>query len=429
MVVFSRRFLLLACSLLPSFCYSEPNNYEESTAEIALADANKTSVNEDVQYVKRYKRQCSRVTRRMCYTDHIPTERLIPASPHYMEGYIQALVDLNFFELAVVVHVPKDGEVVVYNLPSNARIRLSILSLIESIPEVQCVYEADLTPQVEKQIRETSYRTRIQGVWFPETTLLFEPPLANVQKPQYSLGYRGGDRTLGKSLITISLGDFFPIFRWFDVCGTGGDLQIDIGAGVWGVFNMEPRNCPDGQWAELVNTDYLFSIPLSYAIDRWSFRARIYHISTHLGDEFICNHPRFVCDRVNPSYEALEFLAAYLLHDSVRFFGGPGFILNSDDSYPMGHFYLEYGVEWYVWFLNSSFHRTYMSPYFAVDVQQWDIKDMSPSLTMQLGLQWSKRLNEGRKVRLFAEYHNGYSDGQFFLCRSAYWALRITWGF
>lgn len=190
---------------------------------------------------------------------------------------------------------------------------------------------------------------------------------------------------------------------------------------------MDPKNHPNGEWAELVNTDYLLSIPLTYAFDAWAFRLRVYHISTHLGDEYMVNHPDV--KRVNPSYEAIEFIGAYQVSRGLRVYFGPGFIVHSDDSYPMKVLYFDYGLEWRITGLRHHYHQLYGAPFFAVDLEQWQATNYRLSATLQLGYEWSKMAGAGRKVRLFAEYHNGNCEGQFFKKHTEYIAARASWGF
>ena len=206
-----------------------------------------------------------------------------------------------------------------------------------------------------------------------------------------------------------------------------GDLQIDITACVWADFNMSPSHHPNGEWAELITTDYLLAVPVSYAINKWSFRARIYHISSHLGDEFMVNQPEV--QRLNPSFEAIDLFASYQATKGLRIYAGPGFILNSDKSFPMDTFYVEYGLEWRFMGLRYHYHRLYGAPFIAVDLQNWQINDYKISTTCQAGYEWSKLQGAGRKVRLFFEYHSGYSEGQFFTTHTTYYAARLSWGF
>ena len=133
--------------------------------------------------------------------------------------------------------------------------------------------------------------------------------------------------------------------------------------------------------------------------------------------------------RVNPSFEAIDFLTSYQIRDDFRAYAGPGVIIHSDASYPMKTFYVWYGGEVRFSGLRYHYHRLYGSPFLAVDIQQWQAVHFKPSATVQLGYEWSKLQGAGRKVRIFGEYHNGTSMGQFFKERTQYIALRGSWGF
>ncbi len=365
-------------------------------------------------------------TLRLSRQDQIPKERLKEETASYLEGYIQALIDANYYELNVLVYVNKEGVVYLYNLPKDDRIRNSILEFVRDLPDVAQVKEADLDAGAKARIEERQPIRQVGGVWFPESTVLFQPLIANPREPIYSVAYRWND-ILAKSQIAISLGDFFPIFRWFDVLPWKGDLQIDIAACVWGNFDMNPKVHPNNEWAELITTDYILMIPISYAINKWSYRLRGYHISSHLGDEYMVNHGNVL--RVNPSFEAIDFFISYQATNGLRVYGGPGFVVHSDTSYPMKTFYFEYGLEWRFMGLRYHYHRLYGAPFFAADFQNWQANNFKLSTTLQLGYEWSKLQGAGRKVRLFAEYHNGYSEGQFFYKHTDYIAIRIAWGF
>lgn len=82
----------------------------------------------------------------------------------------------------------------------------------------------------------------------------------------------------------------------------GGDMEFGVEGAVWAVFAPLDESSP------LIDADYYVGFPLVYAFDNWQFRLRGYHVSTHLGDEFLLNHPGF--DRRNPS---AEYLDAWLL--------------------------------------------------------------------------------------------------------------------
>ena len=276
-------------------------------------------------------------------TDAIPHESIEEATDHYLEGYIQALIDMHYYEFGVRVKV--DGHTVHLScLPKNDLIRNSIIAFVEDLPNVcevvvcQSIDDAELEAQEQYMVKP-----QVGGVWFPQQTVLFQPLVAAPRQPMYYAEYRMGDNIMGTRSIGVALGDEFAIFRWHDVFPAHGDLQIGILAGIWFVFNM--KSFPNGEFSELVNTDYLVGIPLSYAFDAWSFRMLIYHISSHLGDEFLVNRPNFLDKRVNPSFEAWELISSYQFTTGFRFYFGPGVILHSDNTFPMKTFYVKYGAE------------------------------------------------------------------------------------
>lgn len=360
-------------------------------------------------------------------SDEIPMESIKGASDPYFEGYIQALVDMHFYEYRVVVLV-KDHTVWLANMPKNALLAKSITSFVKDVPGVEDVKVLDGVPPKEIEKREKYVnRPRVCGIWFPQVSELYQPMLANPRQVIYGIGYRGGDRVIGDNVIYVSLGDDFPIFRWLDVWPWRGDLQIGIEAGIWSVFNLNPHpNIAGG--TELVNTDFYVGIPLAYAINKWVYRLRGYHISSHLGDEFMVNHPTF--HRVNPSFEAIDFFISYQGTSNIRVYLGPGFIVHSDDSYPMKRFYVEYGGEFRFLTKKLSYHQLYGNGLLAVYFRNWQYQHWSIDSTFMVGYEWSKLQDYGRKIRILASFHHGFSaEGQFSKKRTDYGTIGIAYGF
>lgn len=423
-----KKIILLACPILwlESACLP-CSNYIQNLhfVDLHCDPAKDSTAQENMILVAEQQKKTKSL--RLSRMDQIPPERFETECSSYFEGYIQALVDANYYELNVIVEVKRCNTVYLYNLPNNASIRQSIIAFVKDIPDVCEVRVGICDMEIEKRLEEKPEIRRIKGVWFPESTVLFPPCIANPRDPVYSVAYRWGDKVLAKNQIAVSIGDIFPIFRWFDVFRAHGDMQIDIDACVWGNFNMKPKVHPNHEWAELVTTDWLLAFALSYAFDKWAFRLRAYHISSHLGDEFLCNDPSIV--RVNPSFEAIDIYGSYQANTGLRLYLGPGFILHSDHSYPMKFFYIDYGLELRFWPTRFHYHRLYGNPFLAVDVQHWEAVHFRPSLTAQLGYEFSKLQGAGRKVRFFGEYHNGYSEGQFFKKITRYVAIRAAWGF
>lgn len=359
--------------------------------------------------------------------DNIPEESVNGMSDPYFEGYLQALVDMHYYEYKIVVIV-KDKVVWLANLTKNQMIAKSIIAFLKDVPGVEDVRVIDGVPPKDIVVREKYVnRPKVSGIWFPQQTELFQPLIASPRQVVYSIGYRGGDRVIGRRAVAISLGDDFPIFRWLDVW-YGGDLQIGIEAGIWSVFNMHVKKPNINGGTALTNTDFYVGIPVSYARDKWSFRFRLYHISSHLGDEYMVNHPDV--HRVNPSFEAIDLFASYQANDVVRLYLGPGFILHSDNSFPMKRGYVEGGIEMRFWGHKFYYHGLYGTFFLAGHLRNWQYHHWNYDGTYVFGYEWSKLQNVGRKIRLFAEFHQGYSlEGQFSKKRTHYWAIIVAYGF
>ncbi len=359
-------------------------------------------------------------------TDGIPKEHVENAEDLYLEGYIQALVNAHYYEFDIFVAVD-DHKVYLYNLPSNELISNSIISFVEDMPEVVSVEAVDKFPDKGlEELEKREVKPQIKGTWFPQNTVLFQPLVAAPWSPKYSAGYRLGDNQIGHKVAAVSLGDNFPIFRWRNVFYWKGALQIDVQAGVWSVFKLGRDSC-QGEISELVNTDYLVGIPLSYAFDKWSFRLRLYHISTHLGDEFLVNNPGF--DRKNPSFEAIDFFTSYQLNRHIRLYFGPGVVFHSDHTFYINPLYVEYGGEFRYWGRKFFYHQLYGTFFLAVHFRNWQAVNWDFDGTGMVGYEWSKLQGVGRKVRIYFEYHNGYSEGQFFKKHTSYVSYSLSWGF
>lgn len=358
--------------------------------------------------------------------DSIPEEVQVASDP-YFEGYIQALIDMHYAEYRVIVLV-KNHKVWLTNMPSNKMLANSIVAFVRDVPGVEEVTVLNGVPPEDEELREKYVeRPTIKGIWFPQMTELFLPLIADPRAATYSMGWRSGDRVIGNKTIGVSLGDDFPIYRWLDVFW-GGDFQIGIEAGIWSVFNMDPHpNLAHGT-AELVNTDFYVGIPLTFATGPWSFRLRGYHISSHLGDEYMVDHPNVV--RLNPSLEAVDFFVSYQATEAIRLFVGPGVYVHSDKTFKWKPLYFEYGTE--ARFLGSKFlkQRLYGTCFIALFWRNLEQLDYNFDGTYRAGYEFSKLQGIGRKFRLYIGYHHGYSlEGQFSKMRTHYFEYNINYGF
>ncbi len=262
------------------------------------------------------------------------------------------------------------------------------------------------------------------GIFMPEGPPLFRPLIADPRQLTYSVGWRFNDRVIERNVIDVSFYDRFAIFRWCDLWKWRGDLQLEIEGGLWAIFDPLHDSSP------LVDADYYVGFPLSYAFDDWVIRLRGYHISTHIGDEYLLNHPHF--DRRNPSIEAFDLFVSNQFTKDIRLYGGIGFNACQDDSFRTGKIYLQAGMElrFYELGYNDYCNRLYGVPIFGMNFFYQTHFKNHINQTYILGYEWGKFSGLRHKLRVFLEYHDGYSvDGQFSKQPTHYFSIRTCYSY
>lgn len=264
----------------------------------------------------------------------------------------------------------------------------------------------------------------LRWVWFPEAPPLFLPLKADPRQLTASVGWRFNDTVVGKHVIDVSYFDIIPLLRWFNIFVPTGQLEVDLEGALWAVFQPTLETSP------LVNADYYIGASVNYALWNWSFRLRGYHISSHIGDEFLILHPNF--DRRNPSAEYIDFFASYYMSDDLRFYTGVGYVPHSDVSFPCKEWFFQGGAEVYLpWFrFISCGNMVEGKPYFAMNFLFTQDNNWEVDQTYVLGYEFGKLTGLERKFRIYLEYHDGFSEeGQFCHQRTDYFSIRVSYGF
>src|SRR5256885_6801885 len=134
----------------------------------------------------------------------------------------------------------------------------------------------------------------------------FPPSVANPKEPQFCPTYLcQRSPRLAAKLGSVGFGETIGILRT-------RDWQLSIAAGVFSQFDLSSST------ADLMNTDYLIGLPLAYRRGATALRLRLYHQSSHLGDEYMIHAQ---AQRVDLSFEAAELLVARELA-AWRVYGG-----------------------------------------------------------------------------------------------------------
>ena len=245
------------------------------------------------------------------------------------------------------------------------------------------------------------------SVAFPENQI-FCPLIADPKEPRSFVSFlRGTFRSLddpsgeGTSIASVGIGDTFGLFR---VGGPepGEGIQLDLMGSIFAQFDLgAPSN-------DLINADYIVGFPLTFRRHGFSFRAKLYHQSSHLGDEYLLRSDQIV--RENLSFESIEFLVSQELSVLRIYAGAERIFRREPDELPDSLFHT--GVE-----VRSGRARK-VQMLAGVDVKTTELHDWSPAVSGRVGLELGRPGPEGhpgRLIMLLFEMYQGPSPyGQFF---------------
>ncbi len=244
---------------------------------------------------------------------------------------------------------------------------------------------------------------------------LFATLLADPKQPEFFVSLRQYDTPSDNAtLAAVGYGETFGLYRR-EGKHPGDGLQLSVSGGLFAQFNL------DAPSDDLVNADYVIGIPVTYRRGPWSSRIRLYHQSSHLGDEFLL---RARPERVNLSFESLEMLLSYDWRQ-VRLYGGGEYLVTREphDLDPEG--------------VHAGFEFRGTTPLLwggrllgGVDVKSWREHEWSVDTSVKVGLEFGATQQGRRRLRVMAEAYDGFSPhGQFYDDEISYYGLGVYLGF
>jgi hypothetical protein len=167
----------------------------------------------------------------------------------------------------------------------------------------------------------------------------------------------------------------------------------------------------------------MVGIPISLRYEDFSTQFRVFHQSSHLGDEFLLRKPQ--TNRINYTYGAIDLRFSYEFADVVRPYAGGGYLFGQTPS-NLDRFWVQYGVELTSpWPARASRWR----PIAAVNVKQQEENHWSADVSARAGIEIDGVLLT-RKLQILFEYFNGYSpDGQFYKDKVQYFGIGTQFHF
>jgi hypothetical protein len=209
----------------------------------------------------------------------------------------------------------------------------------------------------------------------------------------------------------IGVGDAIGLTRWGGA-RPGDGVQISIAASIFAQFDMATESI------ELINADYIIAIPVTLRRGGFSSRLRLYHQSSHLGDEFLL---RVEPERVNLAFESVELILSQAL-GAFRVYVGAEQLFNREPADLEAHV-VHGGVE-----IRSARGST-AGLIAAMDAKATEQQDWKPALSARAGFEISWARDPGhpaRRLQLVAEFYDGPSPyGQFYREQVRYWGAGV----
>lgn len=270
-------------------------------------------------------------------------------------------------------------------------------------PATDCRYESAAAGD------ETAGARRSEGVPFPNDDV-FRPLLADPKQPQFFATYqaaRNREANTSANIGSVGFGENFGLYSRRRGCN---GWQIGILGGVFSQFNL------DAPSSDLLNADYVIGIPVSWRSGLLSLRARLYHQSSHLGDELILGNPGL--NRVNLSFEEAEALLSLDAPGGWgRVYAGGGYLLHRTPDLERGK--AQWGFE-----LRGPTMRSLLfgetvgalqvRPVLGADFKAFEELAWNVNTNAVAGIEWS-RATGTRRFRLLFNYYRGFNPyGQFF---------------
>lgn len=340
-------------------------------------------------------------------------------SDEFLSGYITSIIEKNWlwrqdsYKLQVY-----EGIVTISLVKDNAVRREVAETQLREINGVKDV-AIEIVPADDAMPAPAGNFLGITGLGFGEAFPrgdLFRPLLADPKQPQFFVSmYQFNSQDAKYIQASVGFGETFGLYRFLGI-NDGDGLQLNLEGGLFAQFDMTTAS------HDLINADYTIGIPATYRYGDNSVRLRIYHQSSHLGDELLLNDN--APERVNLSFEAVEFLYSREWRNLRIYFGGEYMLKKEPNELKQraGHWGIEYrGTKPILW--NGRLVG-------GVDMKSFEEHNWGTDISIKTGLEFGKPNLGKRRLRVMAECYRGFNPrGQFYVDKIEYYGLGVSLGF
>lgn len=167
-------------------------------------------------------------------------------------------------------------------------------------------------------------------------------------------------------------------------------FQLDIEGAAFPRLDLDEER-------DLVACDYRFGVPLTYREGRWEYKFGYYHLSSHLGDEYMIKNPSV--PRINYVRENLILGVAWFQTPWLRWYTEIGWAFSCDVAEPWEfQFGADYAPPGPTGFRGA--------PFWALNAYLREEVDYGGNFVAQVGWAW-RGAPSGHLFRIGFEYYNG----------------------
>lgn len=186
-----------------------------------------------------------------------------------------------------------------------------------------------------------------------------------------------------------------PVYRIAPVHVSRGDRELWVGLGKFGdkwsfwlrqrpeerfelsgAFHLQAASRFDLESVSNTFVEITFRVGgyLRARFGKVAARVDLYHVSSHLGDEFLIEED---VEPLSTSREGIDFLFQIAPLDGLILYGGPGWLIRSSPDFEASS--LRFGGEW------ESTREAWVRPYVGVDTYLWAEQDWKPQFAGEVG--------------------------------------------
>ncbi|WP_128547473.1 DUF1207 domain-containing protein [Larkinella soli] len=234
---------------------------------------------------------------------------------------------------------------------------------------------------------------------------LFDPILLDPIEAQTSAGvlpgyWQASDFATGSlqkydgTIVPFTFGLRKPLIRWMKSPERGSELSLDVAS--FTQFEVYHDAKLNKQRRQLMNTDYRVSILYNVRVRNHAWRFRLYHLSSHLGDDYLIRNQinYYLPNPVN--YEVIDVTYSHEIN-GLRKYVGVGIGLRKPEerkrlSAEAGFFYRRPA-------------QTFARLVGGLDLKVWEQTDFRPGVKAGIGLELGRTANN---LTFLLEAYSGF---------------------